>query len=168
MELQKLKALCNFPKPFIIEFSGTPRTGKTTTIHNLYDFFKKGGFKVSIVEEFWTSKYCKENFKSKIDKMSKADGTIAIVEEVCKQLLKESKKEQDILLLDRSINDRQIWNYRRYAHKDMSKERYLKERDKYAKISKELIDFLVVTHIDTLTCLKRDYHCNLSLEKEIF
>lgn len=39
MELQKLKSLCSLSKPFVIEFSGTPRTGKTSTINNLYDFF---------------------------------------------------------------------------------------------------------------------------------
>ena len=38
VELQRLKKLCQLPKPFVIEFSGTPRTGKTTTINNLYDF----------------------------------------------------------------------------------------------------------------------------------
>ena len=30
VELQKLKALCTLSKPYVIEFSGTPRTGKTT------------------------------------------------------------------------------------------------------------------------------------------
>ena len=29
---------------YVIEFTGTPRTGKTTLINNLYDFFKKGKF----------------------------------------------------------------------------------------------------------------------------
>ena len=38
LELQRLKALVSLQKPFVIEFSGTPRTGKTTLIHNLYDF----------------------------------------------------------------------------------------------------------------------------------
>ena len=38
IELQRLKSLVTLSKPFVIEFSGTPRTGKTTTINNLYDF----------------------------------------------------------------------------------------------------------------------------------
>lgn len=65
IELQRLKLLCTLSKPFVIEFSGTPRTGKTTTINNLYDFFKKGGFKVELIEEFTTSKYYKEKLKKK-------------------------------------------------------------------------------------------------------
>ena len=39
IELQRLKSLVSLSKPFVIEFSGTPRTGKTTVINNLYDFF---------------------------------------------------------------------------------------------------------------------------------
>lgn len=166
IELQKLKSLCSLPKPFVIEFSGTPRTGKTTTINNLYDFFKKGGFKIEIVEEFWTSKYCKESFKNKIDKMSNADGTLAIAEEVCKQLQESLKSDKDIILIDRSINDRQIWNYRRYARGDMPEEQYFSARDKYQAISKELIDFLLITYTDPMISLKRDYTSSLALEKK--
>lgn len=86
IELQHLKSLCSLTKPFVIEFSGTPRTGKTTTINNLYDFFKKGGFNVSLIEEFTTSKYYKEHFKKEFDQMNLGDGNIAILEEVHKQL----------------------------------------------------------------------------------
>lgn len=168
IELQRLKSLVSLPKPFVIEFSGTPRTGKTTTINNLYDFFKKGGFKVEIVEEFWTSKYCKETFKEKIDKMSDVDGTLAIAEEVRKQLEASLKLDREIILIDRSINDRQIWNYRRYAKGDMSKERYEKARDKYEAISKELIDFLLITYTSPIVSLKRDYLSSMALEKRTF
>lgn len=168
IELQKLKSLCQLSKPFVIEFSGTPRTGKTTTINNLYDFFKKGGFKIDIIEEFWTSKYCKESFKAKIDKMSKADGTLAIADEVCKQLQASLNSDKDIILIDRSINDRQIWNYRRYVRGDMPEEQYFNARDKYKAISKELIDFLLITYVDPIVSLKRDYVSSLALEQRNF
>ena len=39
LELKRLKALCTLSKPFVIEFCGTPRTGKTTILNNLHDFF---------------------------------------------------------------------------------------------------------------------------------
>ena len=35
-------------KPYVIELTGTPRTGKTTILKTLEDFFRKGGFKYSI------------------------------------------------------------------------------------------------------------------------
>jgi len=168
IELQRLKSLVSLPKPFVIEFSGTPRTGKTTTINNLYDFFKKGGFDVSLIEEFTTSETYKEKFKSKLDKMSLGDSNIAIIEEVYRLLENAISSGKEIILIDRSINDRQMWNYRRFIRGDMPEEQYLEARDKYSVISKDLIDFLVITYADPLVSLKRDYLSSLALEPRRF
>lgn len=168
IELQRLKSLVSLPKPFVIEFSGTPRTGKTTTINNLYDFFKKGGFDVSLIEEFTTSKTYKEKFKNKLNQMSLGDSNIVIIEEVYRQLQNAISSGNEIILIDRSINDRQMWNYRRYIHGDMPEEQYLAARDKFSAISKELIDFLVITYADPLVSLKRDYLSSLALEPRRF
>lgn len=168
IELQRLKSLCSLSKPFVIEFSGTPRTGKTTTINNLYDFFKKGGFKVSVIEEFTTSKYYKEVFKKRIEQMDLGDRNIAILEEVYKELLESINTNIDILLIDRSINDRQIWNYIRYLSKDLREEQYLEARNKYMMLSRELIDSLIITYADPLVSLRRDYMSSLALEKRNF
>lgn len=168
VELQHLKSLCSLAKPFVIEFSGTPRTGKTTTINNLYDFFKKGGFDVALIEEFTTSKYYKEHLKKKFDQMNLGDGNIAILEEVYKQLKHILSQNKDIILIDRSINDRQIWNYRRFLRGDMSNDLYYINREKYSKLSKELIDFLIITYANPLISLKRDYLSSLALEQRNF
>lgn len=168
IELQRLKSLVSLPKPFVIEFSGTPRTGKTTTINNLYDFFKKGGFDVSVIEEFTTSKIYKEKFKNKFDQMNLGDSNIAIIEEVYRQLQNAIASGKEVILIDRSINDRQMWNYRRFINGDMSEEQYYTARDKFSGISKELIDFLVITYADPLISLKRDYLSSLALEPRRF
>ena len=168
IELQKLKALCSLSKSFVIEFSGTPRTGKTTTINNLYDFFKKGGFDIAIIEEFTTSRYYKEVFKPKYKNASSSEIDIAIIEAVTKQLEDALNSDKEIILIDRSINDRQIWNYRRYTHDDMSEEQYLELKEKYSAISRKLIDFLVITYAEPLISLKRDYNSSLALEKRNF
>ena len=168
IELQKLKALCNLSKPFVIEFTGTPRTGKTTTINNLYDFFKKGGFEIAIIEELTTSKYYKEQLKKRLSEMSDMDRNIAIVEETYNQLLSALSLGKEIILIDRSINDRQIWNYCRYLKGDIKNKEYQELTEKYCNISKELIDFLVITYAEPLTSLKRDYNSSLSLEKRSF
>lgn len=168
VELQRLKSLCNLSKPFVIEFTGTPRTGKTTTIENLYDFFKKGGFDVLIIEELTTSKYYKNDLIPKFSKMNSADRNIAILKETYNQLLEALNKNSDIILIDRSINDRQIWNYRSYINQNMDEQKYLETKEKFSKISKELIDFFVVTYAEPLESLKRDYNCHLALEKRSF
>lgn len=168
IELQKLKSLCTLTNPFVIEFSGTPRTGKTTTINNLYDFFKKGRFKVELIEEFTTSKYYKEILKKKLNQMNSCDSNLVIIDEVYRQLQEALKSDSDIILIDRSINDRQIWNYRQFIRGDMPYEQYLSTRDKYKAISNELIDFLVITYADPIVSLKRDYISSLALEKRNF
>lgn len=168
IELERLKALSPLDKPFVIEFSGTPRTGKTTTINNLYDFFKKGGFDVEVIEEFTTSKYYKEYLRDKLKEMSLGDSNIIILEKVYKQLQDSLKLDKDIILIDRSINDRQIWNYRRYRTGEMASKQYFEARDKYKEISKELIDFLLITYTDPFTSLKRDYLSSLALEQRSF
>ena len=168
LELQKLRDLCSLSKPFVIEFSGTPRTGKTTTINNLYDFFKKGGFNTSLIEEFTTSSYYKNEFKKKIDRMNSGESNIAIMEEIYNQLQQALLSQKEIILIDRSINDRQTWNYRRFIQGDMQEEQYFSSRDKFSSLSKELIDFLVITYATPLISLKRDYNSSLALEQRRF
>ena len=167
-ELQKLKNLVKLSKPFVIEFSGTPRTGKTTIINNLNDFLKKGGFKTTIVDEFTTSKYYKEEFKEQYKGANSVDLNVAIIEEITKQLKNAISSDKEIILIDRSINDRQIWNYRLYARGDMDDEQYQDLKEEYRLLSKDLIDFLVITYADPLTSLKRDYLSSLALEKRKF
>lgn len=168
VELERLKALCDLDRPYVIEFSGTPRTGKTTTINNLCDFFKKGGFSVKVVEEFTTSKYYKETLKDEYKKVSTKEKNVKILNQIYEQLKNSISSNCDIILIDRSINDRQIWNYELYNKGEMEEDFYLNLRDKYSAISKEFIDFLVITYTDALTSLKRDYNSSLSLESRSF
>ncbi len=91
-----------------------------------------------------------------------------IIEEVIKQLEDALNSDNEIILIDRSINDRQIWNYRRYVRGDMLEELYQEAREKYRVISRALIDFLVITYAEPLISLKRDYNANLALEKRTF
>jgi len=100
--------------------------------------------------------------------MSVADWHMAIMEEDLRELKEAIEAGNDIVLVDRSINDRQVWNYRRYLSGEMAEERYFEAKEKYLKLSKELVDFLVIGYADSLTALKRDYHSTLSLEKRSF
>lgn len=167
-ELIKLKQLSKLEKPYIIEFSGTPRTGKTSTINNLYDFFKKGGFNVKLIEEFTTSKRYREYLKNRFKDLNVGDRNIAIAEEVSKELLDASSSTNDIILIDRSLDDRQIWNYLRYLTGDIEEDKYFELRDKYFNISKDLIDSLVIMYADSFVALKRDYLSSLSLDERRF
>lgn len=167
-ELFKLKSLCNMSHPFIIEFTGTPRTGKTSIIHNLSDFFKKGGFSVDVIEEFTTSSYYKNELKNSYSNLSRGERNIQIVEEVFRQLLLAHGSHNDIVLIDRSLNDRQIWNYNCFLDGAIDSELFDKLKRKYSTLSREMIDFLVATYADSFVSLKRDYVNSLALEDRSF
>ena len=166
-ELYKLKKLLEVV-PYVIEFTGTPRTGKTTLINNLYDFFKKGGFNVEVLEEFTTSKkYKKEIYPSLKDKYKNIINT-EIPKYVLKQLEESINNKPDIILIDRSLFDGLIWVDRLYLKDGMSNEEYENYKNIYIPLIKEKIDIIIATYTDALTSLKRDYNANLSLEKRNF
>jgi len=168
LELKKLKELCALSKPFVIEFCGTPRTGKTTILNNLYDFFKKGGFSVNLVEELTTSKYYKEVLYPQFKNKSIYELNNCIIKETSKQLKQAIAQGSDIIMIDRSLNDRAIWNHRRFIKTGMNKKQYSEITDKYSALSRELIDILVIGYTDSKTALKRDYVNSLALEPRRF
>lgn len=167
-EIFKLNKVLTNKKGYIIEFTGTPRTGKTTLINNLYDFFKKAGFNVAVLEEFTTSKKYKKDIYPLLKDKYKNIVNTEIPKYVLKQLEEEISNTPDIIIVDRSLFDRLIWVNRLYLKNGMSKEEYENYKNLYVPLIKEKIDIIVSTYTDSLTALKRDYNANLSLEKRNF
>ena len=166
-ELKQLKMMSKLSKPFIVEFTGTPRTGKTTSINALYDFFKKGGFKISVIEEFTSSSYYKDILKNKIKELSVEERNLIILENI-HRLLATIDSNSEIVLLDRSLNDRMIWNYYNYKRGSMSEETYYKTLKEYEPLISSLIDYLIITYADPIISLRRDYNASLSLSPRSF
>lgn len=167
-EVYKLKKVLSNSQPYVIEFTGTPRTGKTSLISNLKDFFKKKGFSIEILEEFTTSeKYKKEIYPTLKDKYKNVVNS-ELPKYVLKQLEDSISKNPDIIIIDRSLFDRLIWVDRLFLKDGMSKEEYKLYKETYIPLIKEKIDIVISTYTDSLTSLKRDYNTNLSLEKRSF
>lgn len=166
--LKELRSVTKLDKPYIVEFTGTPRTGKTTTIENLVEFFKKGGFDISVVEEFTTSEEFKE-FKEKYrNKMTLGEWNLAIADVALSKTIEASKGKEDIVLIDRGINDRQIWNHRRYMSGDIDEEKYNHITEMLTKSSEKLEDMLVETYATPTESVKRDYKKSIALEPRNF
>lgn len=167
-EIKKMVGIIDNTIPYVIEFTGTPRTGKTTLINNLYDFFKKAGFVVEILEEFTTSKkYKKEIWPTLKDKYKSVVNT-EIPKHVLRQLEDALKKKPEIIIVDRSLFDRTIWIDRLYLKGGITEEEYKNYFDIYTPLIKEKINIVISTYTDSITSLKRDYEANLSLEKRNF
>lgn len=167
-EVFKLKNVLSKKKPYVIEFTGTPRTGKTSLINNLKDFFKKKGFRVCIIEEFTTSLKYKTQIYPILKNKSKNVVNTEIPKYVLKDLDDAINSKYDIIIVDRSLFDRLIWVDRLFLKKGMSDEEYNKYKSTYIPLIKEKINIIVSLYTDSLTCLKRDYHANLSLENRTF
>ena len=166
-ELEKLSKIAKMDT-FVIEFTGTPRTGKTTLINNLYDFFKKGGFKVEVIEEFTTSKkYKREIYPLLKDKYKKIVNT-EIPKYVLKELEDNLEKDFDIIIVDRCLFDRLIWVDRLYLKNGMTEDEYNDYKNLYIPIIEDKIDIIIGTYCDSITALRRDYLANLSLDERHF
>lgn len=127
----------NHPLSYVIEFTGTPRTGKTSLINNLNDFFKKKGFTVDILEEFTTSKkYKKEIFPLLKDKYKNIVNT-EIPKYVLEELNKSLESNNDIIIIDRSLFDRLIWVDRLNNKDGMSNKEYEDYKKLYIPLIKK-------------------------------
>lgn len=167
-EIYKLNRFITDKKPYVIEFTGTPRTGKTTLINNLLDFFKKGGFNVKVIEEFTTSKKYKKEVYPVLKDKNKKILNMEVPKYVLEDLNKSINDNPDIIIIDRCLFDRLIWMDRLFLKKGITLKEYNDYKREYIPLIKEKIDIIIGTSTDSLTALKRDYNANLSLEKRNF
>lgn len=153
-QLEKMKV---HKKPFLIEFLGSARSGKSTSIELIADVLRKHGMRVLVVDEE-TVKLTKEINKNRSKKMSvdSLDYTNQVIEE--KILLYDSfyQKEEDIIIFDRGINDEFIWLDTFGATNDR-----LKEYDKI--LEERYVDTLIIQICDVDVSLERKYFNSLSI-----
>ena len=167
LEIKKLSTIFN-SEPYVIEFTGTPRTGKTTLINNLKDFFKKGKFSVNILEEFTTSDNYKKNIYPKLKNHYTSIVNFEIPKYVLKQLDESLKSNNDIIIVDRSLFDRLIWVDRLFLKDGLDLKDYDEYKIKYIPLIKDKINIVIATYTDSFTAICRDYNANLSIEKRSF
>ena len=172
-EVYKLKKVLSDNSPYVIEFTGTPRTGKTSLINNLKDFFKKKGFVVEVLEEFTTSeKYKKEIYPTLKDKYKNIVNT-EIPKYVLKQLEESIERKPDIIIIDRSLFDRLIWVDRLYLKNGMSEEEYSEYKKLYIPLINKNIAYINIgTGLNNLNIFsnktKKPYVYVLNIYKKIF
>lgn len=144
-------------KPFLIEFLGSARSGKSTSIELIADVFRKHGLSVLVVDEE-TVKVTKEINKNRNKKMTvdSLNYTNQVIEE--KILLYDNfyQKEEDIIIFDRGINDEFIWLDTFGAS--------ISQIQKYdKKLGERYVDTLIIQTCDADVSLKRKYFNSLSI-----
>lgn len=145
-------------RPLVIEFAGTPKAGKTSSLNALAFFLKRGGFNVRVFQE-----------RASVAPIS-GKGTPAFNAWVtCATLLGmlEALEDQklDVLILDRGLFDGLVWNdWQEATHRITPEEAEAFRRFLLKARWWRLIDILFVMHCDARVALRREFADQITLQ----
>ena len=158
----ELKALIDKQKektPFVVEFAGMPRTGKTVTTERVFEFFKMADYKVLRTKE--PAQIVKERYDTKsLSGVEFNDKTL----EISKEELDYCKLQKpDIILQDRGVFDNYIWYQMMYERGQISYDTYLKKiKDMNEVVDDNDLLFLMTAKPEII--IQRDYLDQIFLE----
>ena len=93
-------------KPVVIEFAGTPKAGKTTTLSSVHAFLKRSGFKVEVVVERASVCPIRDKKHSNFNIWTACTTLAQILE---KTQVPPRVDDPEILILDRGLFDSIAW-----------------------------------------------------------
>lgn len=101
-------------RPIVIEFSGSPKSGKTSSINSLMQFLKRNEIKAAVIQE--SASICPVS-----DKHSPLFNLWTVCDSICSLIgMLESKKENyDVIIIDRGLFDAFCWFQWLYQQKKM-------------------------------------------------
>lgn len=102
--VRHLKMKSRPTRPLIIEFSGSPKSGKSTAINSLATFLKRNGYRVRVIKEYATDSPITDK-KNWLFNLWTATSTIRSIA----QYLSSRSPDVDIILLDRGLFDALCW-----------------------------------------------------------
>ncbi|MCX8075182.1 MAG: ATP-binding protein [Clostridia bacterium] len=159
-KIKRKKKSTSISKPFIIEFMGPARSGKTSCITMVADFFRKYNYSVEVVDEEHVdiTKIINNDYTKKKETNS-LDYTKLVIEEKKAIFDYASKLNVDIIIFDRGINDEFNW-LKAFSDSNMT-DKYLE--DYTSVLADRKVDLLIIQKCNVLTCLKRKHFNTLSL-----
>lgn len=143
-------------RSYFFEFSGMPKSGKTTTIESVRHFYKRLGFKVK--------NYSGHDRRIDIDKSNSRELNIVLasraVEYIVTQYVKD--REPTIHFMDRGIFDRSVFNYMELKNNTIS-DSEAEALKNYLLMEKNcrLVDGLFVFSVSVELSIKREYEKTL-------
>ena len=104
-DLMKLRSIIGETKPYIIEFSGTQKSGKTSMMTVFKDFFESAEFKVRVCEEVPASRRYKEEFIRNKASISDVEKNLLISSAIEEDLMHDIVGDKDVILVENSLFD---------------------------------------------------------------
>ena len=163
IEILEFKAERKLRRPLLIEFCGSPKSGKSTTITSLNQFLKRNGFTTTVLTE--RASICPVSNKK--DPFFNIWTLTSAIAEIIEQL---DKNNTDIIIADRAIFDALCW-FEWLNKNDTIESPYLNEENYKSLISfikmdllKDYIDIIYVFKVDPKISIEREYS-NLLTDK---
>ena len=91
-------------RPIVIEFSGSPKSGKTSSINSLMQFFKRNDFKVKVLRESAGECPVRDKHSPLFNLWTACDSIKSLV-----GVLESERAQYDVIILDRGIFDSMCW-----------------------------------------------------------
>lgn len=146
----------------MVELSGLPRTGKTTSLEKIYNFFKKGSFKIVKSEE--PAYLIKKSLSlDEIASLSRSQFNDMTLEFSRKALDDAMNLNPDIILMDRGIIDNYFWYRLLFDDKEILNDLYNKKINGLVSDMNK-VDLLFVLTVEPKIAIIRDYINQLYLE----
>lgn len=159
--VRELKNVHRQKRPIVIEFSGSPKAGKTSCINSLEVFLKRNGFTVQIIQE--RASICPVS-----DKQSPMFNTWTACMSLAGLIgiLENKKTDVDVLILDRGMFDSLCWFD--WLEKTTKMEKSYREAAESFFLLDEFvksIDIVFAFTVDPKTSIEREY-ANLLTDKK--
>ena len=156
----KLKTEHRQKRPIIIEFSGSPKAGKTSCINSLELFLKRNGFKVKVVQE-----------RASVCPVSDKQSPMFNIWTACMSLagligtIENKNDNVDVLILDRGIFDALCWFEWLVSNSKMEiEDKDIIDRFLLMKDLVKPIDIVFAFSVEPEISIKREY-ANLLTDK---
>jgi predicted NUDIX family phosphoesterase len=160
-QAEQLKTLiegAKAPRPLIIEFSGLPKSGKTSLISVLQLFLKRNGIKTEV--------YTERASISPIKKKGHLEFNVWVSCASLEGMLEALFKDIDVFILDRGIFDALVWNEWLKMTGKITEEEGA-EVGKFFSMARwtDLVDLVFVFRCDPATSIKREHADQLTTKR---
>lgn len=133
-------------KPFMVEFTGTPEAGKTTSIRNVANKLQNEGYNVAVLEE------SAEKLPEEIPKGT-WDANLWMHYNTQAGILKATYFKVDIVLIDRGLIDSNFYGKKFLWENAVSQEQYQNFRKQF--MDELLPDFLIALVVEPRIAIQR-------------
>jgi len=146
-------------QPLIIEFSGSPKSGKTTAIGVLSLFFRRNNFRVETFTE-------RASISPIANRKGHADFNVWVSCASLQGLIESMEKDIDLFIVDRGLFDALVWNRQlartgQITHQEADKIEAFFAMDRWTR----MVDLVCVMKCDPATSIEREFANQLTRKR---